>query len=235
MRFQAGEETGHLVDGVLPELGHGCVGRLAAGGDGGLEAAARKARYAALARHLDDGDWLLSAHHRNDQGETLLLNLMRGSGPAGLAGIGLLSRIGSGWLVRPLVDVPRAALEAYADSSLDPGLTPHDIGWLGEISDLPIIVKGVLRDDDAAVAVEIGELDASSHEECNPIAWSNPQTDEAGGELAHGRDEVRGAHVDEPVVVDVRTGGARRIRQNQQRSRSERHDTAPPTRTRRRS
>ena len=81
---------------------------------GGLEAAAREARYAALARRMGDGDWLLSAHHRDDQAETLLLNLMRGSGPAGLAGIGLLSRFRAGWLVRPLIDVPRAALEAYA-------------------------------------------------------------------------------------------------------------------------
>jgi tRNA(Ile)-lysidine synthase len=83
-------------------------------GVGGLEAAARKARYAALARHMGDGDWLLSAHHRNDQAETLLLNLMRGSGPAGMAGIGLLTPFAAGWLVRPLIDVPRDALEAYA-------------------------------------------------------------------------------------------------------------------------
>jgi tRNA(Ile)-lysidine synthase len=83
-------------------------------GGSGLEAAAREARYAALARHVGDGDWLLSAHHRNDQAETLLLNLMRGSGPAGLAGIGAVARFAAGWLVRPLIDVSRADLEAYA-------------------------------------------------------------------------------------------------------------------------
>ena len=93
-------------------------------GSGGLEAAAREARYAALARHLAAGDWLLSAHHRNDQAETLLLNLMRGSGPAGLAGIGLLTRWGAGWLVRPLIDVPRAALEAYAAA--------QDLRWVDD-------------------------------------------------------------------------------------------------------
>ncbi len=85
-----------------------------AGRGSGLEAAAREARYAALARHVGDGDWLLSAHHRNDQAETLLLNLMRGSGPAGIAGIGLLTPFAAGWLVRPLIDVSRDALEAYA-------------------------------------------------------------------------------------------------------------------------
>jgi tRNA(Ile)-lysidine synthase len=80
----------------------------------GLEAAARDARYRVLATHVRANDWLLSAHHRDDQAETLLLNLMRGSGPGGLAGIGSLNRFGNGWLARPLIDVSRAALEAYA-------------------------------------------------------------------------------------------------------------------------
>ena len=53
---------------------------------GGPEAAARQARYALLRTLVRDGDCLLSAHHEEDQAETLLLNLMRGSGLAGLAG-----------------------------------------------------------------------------------------------------------------------------------------------------
>jgi tRNA(Ile)-lysidine synthase len=80
----------------------------------GLEAAAREARYAALASHVGRDDWLLSAHHLNDQAETMLLNLMRGSGPAGIAGIGILNPFASGWLARPLIDVPREDLETYA-------------------------------------------------------------------------------------------------------------------------
>ena len=95
-------------------------------GSSGLEAAAREARYAVLQRHVRGGDWLLSAHHRNDQAETLLLNLMRGSGPAGLAGIGSLTPFGAGWLARPLIDVSRAALEAYAAA--------QDLGWLEDPS-----------------------------------------------------------------------------------------------------
>lgn len=95
-------------------------------GGSGLEAAAREARYAALASHVGDGDWLLSAHHRNDQAETLLLNLMRGSGPAGLAGIGAATSFAAGWLVRPLIDVPRTALEAYAAT--------HGLEWLDDPS-----------------------------------------------------------------------------------------------------
>jgi tRNA(Ile)-lysidine synthase len=50
-----------------------------------LEALARKARYEAMADLLGQGDLLLAAQHKDDQAETLLLALMRGSGPAGLA------------------------------------------------------------------------------------------------------------------------------------------------------
>lgn len=86
----------------------------------GTEGAARTARYAALSDIMAAGDWLLSAHHRDDQAETLLLNLMRGSGPAGLAGIGEVQPFASGWLVRPLLPVSRVDLDAYARAN---GLT----------------------------------------------------------------------------------------------------------------
>jgi tRNA(Ile)-lysidine synthase len=82
----------------------------------GPEASARDARYNALLAELDPGDWLLSAHHREDQAETLLLNLVRGSGPAGIAGIGSVRRFGHGWLVRPLLYFDRAELKEYAES-----------------------------------------------------------------------------------------------------------------------
>ena len=83
----------------------------------GPEASAREARYAALLAKLTPGDWLLSAHHREDQAETLLLNLIRGSGPAGVAGIGDIRRFGPGWLARPLLNVDRQALHDYATST----------------------------------------------------------------------------------------------------------------------
>ena len=82
---------------------------------GGAEAAARDARYGALRSVLTDGDWLLSAHHLDDQAETVIYNLLRGSGTSGLAGIPRARRLGCGWLVRPLLDVPRRELQAYAD------------------------------------------------------------------------------------------------------------------------
>lgn len=81
----------------------------------GLEAAARAARYRVFAQA--DADWVVLAHHRDDQAETLLLQLLRGAGPAGLAAMPVASapRPGAGArLLRPLLSVPRRALEAYA-------------------------------------------------------------------------------------------------------------------------
>lgn len=92
----------------------------------GLEAAAREARYRALQQRMRSGDWLLSAHHRDDQAETLLLNLLRGSGMAGMAGIGEKQQFGPGFLVRPLLDVARRDLRAYADT--------HALEWLDDPS-----------------------------------------------------------------------------------------------------
>ena len=80
----------------------------------GPEAAARERRYAAIAAFAEPGDPVLTAHHEDDQAETLLLNLMRGSGAAGLAGIGGVKPLGKGLLLRPLLDVPRRQIEAYA-------------------------------------------------------------------------------------------------------------------------
>lgn len=77
------------------------------------EAAARHARYAALRRHVADGDCLLTAHHADDQVETILLRVFRGAGPGGLAGIPRQRRFAGGWLVRPLLAWTRAELQAY--------------------------------------------------------------------------------------------------------------------------
>ena len=88
-----------------------------------VEAAARTARYAALAAALAPGECLLTAHHREDQAETLLLQLMRGAGLPGLAAMPAVARLGPGWLLRPLLDVPRAALRAYAEAR---GLPWHE-------------------------------------------------------------------------------------------------------------
>lgn len=80
-----------------------------------IEAQARAARYSALSAFvLTPQTALLTAHHADDQLETLLLALKRGAGPAGLSGIAALQPFASGWLVRPLLDFSREQLDAFA-------------------------------------------------------------------------------------------------------------------------
>ncbi|KAA2286369.1 tRNA lysidine(34) synthetase TilS [Arenimonas fontis] len=79
----------------------------------GLEAAARRVRYAILAEVQAEGEVVALAHHRDDQAETVLLRLLRGSAD-GLAGMRRLRRFGRGWLWRPLLDLPRERLLAHA-------------------------------------------------------------------------------------------------------------------------
>ena len=81
----------------------------------GLEAAARAARHAAFAERLGDDEVLLAAHHRDDQAETFLLRALRAPGYDGLAGMRPLRRFGRGWLARPWLDLPRAAIQAEAE------------------------------------------------------------------------------------------------------------------------
>ncbi len=80
----------------------------------GLEQAARKARYEIFENNLDENDCLLQGHHSNDQAETLLLRLFRGTGLEGLGGIPEFRSLGRGCLVRPLLDCSREDIEAYA-------------------------------------------------------------------------------------------------------------------------
>ena len=81
-----------------------------------VEAEARKARYEALACELGEDEVLLTAHHEDDQLETVLLQLLRGAGVAGLAAMPEVTRCGAGRLVRPLLPISRASLEAFARS-----------------------------------------------------------------------------------------------------------------------
>jgi tRNA(Ile)-lysidine synthase len=80
----------------------------------GLEAAARDVRYGALGELLAPGEVLLTAHHADDQLETLLLRMLRGSGVRGLRGIIAFGPLGRGFLGRPLLGFTRAELNAEA-------------------------------------------------------------------------------------------------------------------------
>ncbi len=78
-----------------------------------LEAAARESRYAALAANLRVGECLLTAHHQQDQAESLLLQALRGAGPKGLSGMPTLRPLGLGWHLRPLLEVARRDLRDF--------------------------------------------------------------------------------------------------------------------------
>ena len=81
--------------------------------DGSVETAARAARYEVFTRVLPAGEVLMLGHHIDDQSETVLFRLLRGSAarPGGMAA----SRpLGNGLLVRPLLGLPRRTLEQYA-------------------------------------------------------------------------------------------------------------------------
>ena len=106
----------------------------------GPEGAARRARYAALQAGNGPGTLTATAHHREDLAETLLLRLVRGSGPTGLAGIPQRRRFGRGWLWRPLLEVPRETLGDYA--------TRHALPFVCDPSNRdPRLDRGFLREE----------------------------------------------------------------------------------------
>ena len=84
----------------------------------GLQAAAREARYRLMGEHLRAHGiaTLLTAHTRDDQAETLLMRLARGSGLDGLAGIAPSARMGPLLVLRPLLDIPKARLRATLEA-----------------------------------------------------------------------------------------------------------------------
>ena len=108
------------------ELGVEClVRKVSVAADGsGPEAAARNARYRAFEAELEPRDWLLMAHHQDDQAETFVLNALRGSGIRGLAAMPATRRCGSGRLLRPLLGESRADLAAYAER--------HNLRWVDD-------------------------------------------------------------------------------------------------------
>ena len=79
-----------------------------------LEARARAVRYRALEELLGPAEILLTAHHADDQLETLMLRLLRGTGVRGLRGIAPLRPFGNGFLARPLLSVSKEEILAAA-------------------------------------------------------------------------------------------------------------------------
>ena len=91
-----------------------------------LERAARNARYAVFSALTQANDVLLTGQHRDDQAETLLFRFMRGAGVRGLAGMPKQRPVGQGTLIRPLLEVSRSELEAYAQA--------HQLHWIEDPS-----------------------------------------------------------------------------------------------------
>ena len=103
-----------------------------------LERAARNARYQAFTEVIGAGEVLLTAQHRDDQAETLLLRLLRGAGVRGLAAMPECRRLATGYVVRPLLAVSRGVLEAYAHE--------HQLKWIEDPSNAdPRFSRNYLR------------------------------------------------------------------------------------------
>ncbi len=94
------------------------------------EAYARAARYGAMMKRLSTGDFLLTAHHRNDQAETLLLQLLRGSGLKGLVSMPFCQTFAKAHLMRPLLDFTRSELNEYAQE--------HQLTWIEDDSNMDL-------------------------------------------------------------------------------------------------
>ena len=97
----------------------------------GLEGAARRARYDALAARLRDGEILVTAHHADDQAETLLLRLLRGAGIGGVAAMRAVRPFSQGLLARPWLHVARAMIRDYANR--------HGLRWIDDPSNDAIV------------------------------------------------------------------------------------------------
>lgn len=96
----------------------------------GIEDAARNARYSVFEKLLKKNDLLILAHHADDQIETMLFRLFRGSGIKGMSGMPISRLLGNGELFRPLLPFFRRDLESYASA--------NQINWIEDDSNLDI-------------------------------------------------------------------------------------------------
>lgn len=95
-----------------------------------IEEAARHARYQVFSQLVQVNQCLLTAHHHDDQAETVLLHLFRGAGIKGLSGISDTLAFGQGFLYRPLLGLSRDRLLAYAKA--------HQLAWIEDESNADV-------------------------------------------------------------------------------------------------
>ncbi|MCE7946225.1 MAG: tRNA lysidine(34) synthetase TilS [Chloroflexi bacterium CFX4] len=158
-------------------VGSADVPRLAAAWRLGAEAAARRARYAFLRQTAAQVGALCVAtgHHLDDQVETVLLHLIRGSGLAGLRGILPLSEREGVRLVRPLLAVTHADLAAYVAAL---GITPRDDPTNADQhyarNKVRHAVLPLLREINPSVAAHVGRMAAMLREDYAALLASLP-------------------------------------------------------------
>ncbi|HEX8573076.1 MAG TPA: tRNA lysidine(34) synthetase TilS [Allosphingosinicella sp.] len=176
--------------GVGHDILHACVERAGEG----LQAAARDARYAALAEWMAGNkiELLLTAHHSDDQAETLLMRLNRGSGVAGLAGVRAAGAVpgsdGGLRLCRPLLGWRRGELESIvAAAGLEAAMDPSNRDEAFDRARLRRQMAEAPWLDPAALARSaalLGEAETA-------LEWVAALLFEARAEVAEGRVELR--------------------------------------------
>ncbi|MBW6396205.1 tRNA lysidine(34) synthetase TilS [Roseomonas sp. HJA6] len=129
LRAESAAEALHVAQMLAGQGIAARVLRLGLAVGSGMQERARGARLSALtaAANQDGRPWLLLGHHRGDQAETLLFRALRGSGAEGLAAMAPVRDAGAALILRPLLAVPPAALEAVvAAAGLDPVRDPSN-------------------------------------------------------------------------------------------------------------
>jgi tRNA(Ile)-lysidine synthase len=168
--------------------------RVEIGAGRSLENEARRARYACLASQITAGQYLLTAHHRDDQAETVLLMLMRGSGVRGTGGMRSQQRFGKGRLLRPLLGVGRAELAAYAAA--------EGLSWIDDASN-----RDTRYSRNFVRHVVLPALAQHWPEAAGTLVRYAVQAREASGLLdALAREDVAPCRVDCPGVLPISLG-----------------------------
>lgn len=157
----------------------------------GLEAEARHRRYAVVEDILDTGDVFLTAHHLDDQAETLLLNLVRGSGVDGLAAMPESRPLGKGFLARPLLAFEMQSLRDY--------LQAHGLKWIEDPGNLdPAYDRNYVR------AELLPLMDSRWPGLARRLARSAVLCREASDVLARHAEEILGSTLVHPMVLNMR-------------------------------
>nr|WP_255714223.1 tRNA lysidine(34) synthetase TilS [Pelagibacterium xiamenense] len=154
----------------------------------GMQAAARTARYRLLgdAMAADGASVLLTAHHQDDQAETVLMRLAHGSGVSGLKAMEPFATVEGVRVFRPLLDVPRATLaQGVAAAAIEPALDPNNddphyerVRWrraMPMLEDLGLTAPRL-----AALAKRLGRIDALGETMCAAFMSAHCRIDDFG-------------------------------------------------------